>query len=298
MSAHATPHPPRRGRRPRTYGAVLEATAALLQGTALADLSVAQILAAAGVGRTSFYEHFSSKDDVVVKLMESLSDEVAAELTPMFERGERSPDEAFALGLGNLVHAASRYAPLVVAVSEEWPAIPELKAIWFGMLGDFTARLARLIEDDRAAGVAPAGADAQALAASLVWTAERAFHVTATGEDPTLRDPQALVEPLVQLFVGTIYGRAVRAELAPCTSHATLVSEGVCVVKPESGPQSTRSPDGHRVAQSLRRRRRRRRRRAPGWRCRRRRTRRWRRPTPATPARPNAAPTPRGRRSA
>ena len=88
MPAPATPPPsPRRGRRPRTYGAVLEATAALLQGTALADLSVAQILAAAGVGRTSFYEHFSSKDDVVVKLMESLSDEIAAELTPMFERG-------------------------------------------------------------------------------------------------------------------------------------------------------------------------------------------------------------------
>ena len=77
VSPHATPDPPRRGRRPRTYAAVLEATAKLLQTTALADLSVAQILAAADVGRTSFYEHFSSKDDVVVKLMDSLSDEVA-----------------------------------------------------------------------------------------------------------------------------------------------------------------------------------------------------------------------------
>ena len=140
------PSAPRRGRRPRTYGAVLEATAALLQSTALADLSVAQILAAAGVGRTSFYEHFSSKDDVVVKLMESLSDEVAVELEPMFARGERSPDEAFALGLGNLVEVASRYAPLVIAVSEEWPAIPELKQIWFRMLVEFTAGLGRLID--------------------------------------------------------------------------------------------------------------------------------------------------------
>ncbi|MGH2891973.1 MAG: TetR/AcrR family transcriptional regulator, partial [Solirubrobacteraceae bacterium] len=121
------PDPPRRGRRPRTSGAVLEATTKLLQTTALADLSVAQILAAAGVGRTSFYEHFSSKDDVVVTLMQRLSHEVAAELTPMFERGERSPDEAFALGLGNLVRSASRSAALVVAVSEEWPATPGLK---------------------------------------------------------------------------------------------------------------------------------------------------------------------------
>jgi TetR/AcrR family transcriptional regulator, ethionamide resistance regulator len=188
---------------------VLDATARLLRTTSLADLSVAQILAAADVGRTSFYEHFSSKDDVVVKLMESLSDEIAAELEPMFQRGDRSPDEAFTVGLRNLVGAASRYAPLVVAVSEEWPAIPELREIWFRMLGEFTAGLARLIESERAAGVAPPGADARALAASLVWTAERAFHVAVGGEHPTLVDASTVVEPLTQLFVGTIYGRAV-----------------------------------------------------------------------------------------
>jgi TetR/AcrR family transcriptional regulator, ethionamide resistance regulator len=209
VPAPATPDPPRRGRRPRTYGAVLEATATLLETTALADLSVARILAAADVGRTSFYAHFSSKDDVVVKLMESLADEVADELSPMFERGERSADEAFALGLGNLVHAASRYAPLVVAVSEEWPAIPELKQIWFQMLGDFTTRLARMIDSERETGAAPQGADARALAASLVWTAERAFHVAVGGDHPTLVGAETVVAPLTQLFVGTIYGRAV-----------------------------------------------------------------------------------------
>jgi TetR/AcrR family transcriptional regulator, ethionamide resistance regulator len=209
MPRPVTPDPPRRGRRPRTYGAVLEATAELLETTALADLSVAQILDAAGVGRTSFYEHFGSKDDVVVKLMQSLSEEVAEELTPMLERGRRSPDEAFGLGLANLVGVASRYAPLVVAVSEEWPAIPELKEIWFGMLGDFTVRLARMIESERAAGAAPDGADARALAASLVWSAERAFHVAAGGDHPTLVNVAAIVQPLTQLFVGTIYGRAV-----------------------------------------------------------------------------------------
>lgn len=209
MPVPETPNPPRRGRRPRTYGAVLEATATLLETTALADLSVAQILAAADVGRTSFYEHFSSKDDVVVKLMDSLSDEMAAGLTPMFERGDRSADEAFAVGLGNLIETAARYAPLLVAVSEEWPAIPELKAIWFRLQGQFTERLARMIESERAAGLAPEGADARALAASLVWTLERSFHVAAGGDHPTLVDADAVVAPLTQLFVGTIYGRAV-----------------------------------------------------------------------------------------
>jgi AcrR family transcriptional regulator len=204
------PDPPRRGRRPRTHGAVLDATARLLETTALADLSVAQILSAADVGRTSFYEHFSSKDDVVVKLMDSLSDEMAAGLAPMFERGDRSADEAFALGLRNLIETAARYAPLLVAVSEEWPAIPALREIWFRLQGGFTTRLARLIESERAVGAAPGGADARALAASLVWTAERSFHVAVGGDHPTLVDAEAVVAPLTQLFVGTIYGRAVQ----------------------------------------------------------------------------------------
>jgi AcrR family transcriptional regulator len=202
--------PPRRGRRPKTYAAVLEATSGLLESTSLAELSVAQILTAADVGRTSFYEHFSSKDDVVVKLVHSVSVEVGDELEPMFKRGDRSPDDAFRQGLRNLIRSSSRYAPLLVAVAEEWPAIPELRALWFETVGDLTGRLAETIERDRAAGIAPAGADSDALAAALVWSAERALHVAMTGLHPTLVDQESVIEPLVQLFVGSIYGRAVQ----------------------------------------------------------------------------------------
>ena len=210
MSAHATPDPPRRGRRPRTYAAVLEATSGLLATTSLADLSVAQILDAADVGRTSFYEHFASKDDVVVKLMESLSDEVVRELEPMFDRGERSPDDAFRLGLTNLIDAASRYAPLVVAVSEEWPAIPQLRAIWF-------RHARRLHRAPGAADRARAGrGDGTARAPTRRrwrrrWCGPPSAPSTWPRPASTRRCAmqRALVEPLVQLFVGTIYGRAV-----------------------------------------------------------------------------------------
>jgi TetR/AcrR family transcriptional regulator, ethionamide resistance regulator len=199
----------RRGRRPRTYEAVLRATSELLERTPLSELSVAQILDAAGVGRTSFYEHFSSKDDVVVKLMRSISVEVGTQLEPLLQRGDRSPDEAMRAALRDVIAASAEHARLIVAVAEEWPAVPELRTIWFDMLGDATSRLAETIERERAAGTAPPGADSRALAASLVWTAERSLHVAMTGAHRTLADPDRLVEPLTQLFVGTIYGRAV-----------------------------------------------------------------------------------------
>ena len=149
--------PRRRGRRPRTYAAVLAATTELLETVSLAELSVSQILDAAGVGRTSFYEHFSSKEDVLIKLVRGISTEVADEIEPMFQRGDRLPDEAFADGLARLMHVCARYAPLVVAATEEWASIPDLQRLWLRMHGDLTARLARVIVDDRAAAQAPRG---------------------------------------------------------------------------------------------------------------------------------------------
>ncbi len=199
----------RRGRRPRTYEAVLCATTELLERCPLAELSVAQILDAAGVGRTSFYEHFTSKEDVVVTLMRRISAEVGEELEPLFDRGQRSPEDAVRHTLCNVLATAARHARLLVTVAEEWPVIPELRAIWLAMLGEATARLADSIERERAAGAAPPGADSGALAASLIWTAERSFHVAMTGAERTLVDEQVLLEPLVQLFVGAIYGRPV-----------------------------------------------------------------------------------------
>lgn len=209
-ASRATPsQPPKRGRRPRTQAAVLAATAELLKSVPLSDLSVARILAAAGVGRTSFYEHFASKDDVVVQIMRTISVDVIDAIEPMLDRGERAPDDAIAEGLGNLLAVSSRHSALIVAVTEEWPAVPELRAIWFSMLGEITERLAQTIDRDRAAGIAPPGADSEPLAAALAWSAERALHVAMTGEHPTLDDIEDLIDPLVQLYVGTIYGRAV-----------------------------------------------------------------------------------------
>ncbi len=208
--AEPDPEPRRRGRRPKTYAAVLHATSELLETVPLAELSVAQILAAAGVGRTSFYEHFASKEDVLVKLVQGISVEVAEGIEPIFSRGERTIDEAVREGLTNLTRISSEYGPLIVATIEEWPAVPELRRVWLRVIGEVTDRLAALIDDDRAAGLAPPGAPSAALAAALVWGAERTFHIAMTGHHRALTDEQAIIEPLLQLHVGTIYGRPVR----------------------------------------------------------------------------------------
>ena len=206
-SQHSTARARKRGRRPKTYEAVLSATTELLQHTSLSELSVAQILAAADVGRTSFYEHFSSKEDVLVKLLRAIAADVSEGLEPIRSRGEQPVEEAFREGLGNWMRIGARYRPLLVATIEEWPAVPALRRVWFAVIDAMTAELASLIATDRAAGLAPPGAPAEALAASLAWGAERSFHIAMTGHHATLVNADALLEPLVQLYVGTIYGR-------------------------------------------------------------------------------------------
>jgi TetR/AcrR family transcriptional regulator, ethionamide resistance regulator len=209
--------PRKRGRRPKTHAAVLEATTQLLETTPLSELSVAQILAAAQVGRTSFYEHFSSKEDVVVKLVRGITAEVAEGLEPMFDRGGRPVEEAFREGLGNWMRISTRYKPLLVAAIEEWPTVPALRRLWFRTIDAMGAKLTTLIDTERAAGVAPPGAPSDALGATLAWGAERAFHVAMTGHHPTLTDESALVEPLLQLYIGTIYGQPLHRQ---CGSEA------------------------------------------------------------------------------
>jgi AcrR family transcriptional regulator len=213
MTRPGSERPRKRGRRPKTYEAVLRATSELLESVPLAELSVAQILRAAGVGRTSFYEHFASKDDVVVKLVRSVSADVADGIEPMFDRGQRPIEEAFRDGLTAWMRIATDHGPLLMAAIEEWPAVPELRRAWLELLGEVSRRLAALIDQDRAAGLAPPGARSDALAASLVWGAERAFHVAMSGHHDVLSSPDVIVEPLLQLYVGSIYGRAV--ELRP-----------------------------------------------------------------------------------
>ncbi len=87
--------------------------------------------------------------------------------------------------------------------------MPALRRVWFRILDAMTEQLASIIDADRAAGLAPPGAPSRALAASLAWGAERSFHIAMTGHHTTLVDAEALIEPLVQLYVGTIYGRPI-----------------------------------------------------------------------------------------
>lgn len=194
----------------RAREAILAATERLLQQRPLHELSVGDIIAEAGISRASFYVYFSSKAAVIAAALRGVMDEVTVAAQPFHAP---APDEssdlepAMRITLTRWVDVCRRHGALLRAVSEEWPHDAQLRDLWFAMLESMAAGTARVLTRARGAGDAPPGADARILATCLMWGYERVLHVAAVGSAVGLPDPDAVVEPLVQMMVGGVYGR-------------------------------------------------------------------------------------------
>jgi hypothetical protein len=92
----------------------------------------------------------------------------------------------------------------MIATVEHWQSVPELRDIWGEVMDRFTAAGAAQIERDRAAGVAPPGADAHRLAGVLVAMNERCFYYAISAADPA--DDDQLAETLAGVWLAAVYG--------------------------------------------------------------------------------------------
>ena len=189
--------------------AILAATEQLLRERSFGELAVNDILDVAGVSRTSFYAHFPSRSAVLAACLRRVVDELAVAVDPFLTEAEKDPERAIRVSLERWIGLASEHGPLLRTASEEWPHDPELQELWFEVIAAFSGPVAGVIERARAAGAAPAGADAEALAACLMWGYERVLHMALVGGALGLDDPRAIVEPLAQMMVAGVFGDSV-----------------------------------------------------------------------------------------
>ncbi len=204
----------RRADRPRTHGgdsdtekAIFAATEELLEKVPLQDLSVAQIIEGAGVSRATFYFYFSSKYAVVTGLLASVMDEIYEVMQPFIRREDGTPaEEPLRHSLTAAAEVWSTHRASLRAVMEHWHAVPELQELWLDVVNRFASGLAVDIDRERKAGLAADGLDSRMLGSALIWGTERCFHVAGLGVDEDLPNEQAIVEPLLALWLGTIYG--------------------------------------------------------------------------------------------
>ncbi|GAA5115797.1 HTH-type transcriptional regulator EthR [Pseudonocardia adelaidensis] len=187
--------------------AILEATESLLARRPFDKLAVAEILAAAGVSRASFYFYFGGKHDVLAELVRGAVQSGHATAESWTARAGGGPPEP---ALRRSVTAGSelwrRKAPVLRAIVENWHTDPQLTELWTVLMAGFTAATAERIERDRAEGVAPRGGlPADHLASALTWLSERLQYLAAAGVAP-FDDEDVLVDTITGVWLAAVYG--------------------------------------------------------------------------------------------
>jgi AcrR family transcriptional regulator len=209
--------PPRRAKRTTTAEregavetAIFDATERVLAGRSIREASVAELIAAAGVSRATFYFYFESKYAVVTELFERLLDDVLEVFRERwFDRptvaGEDHEETLFRLHAG-CYEVFSEHAPIMRAVADAYPHEDAVSAAFETMIGRITDGCAAKIAADREAGAARPGPDARELAAALVWMNERAFYVDSTPGSRDWASTEALGRTIAAVWAAAIYG--------------------------------------------------------------------------------------------
>jgi len=187
--------------------AILETAERLLEEKPLSEISVDDLAKGAGISRPTFYFYFSSKDAVVMTIVERLVEEATGSreevLTALAESGPRAGLEK---ALENL-YAAFRARPGVVRAGANLRATnhQEARDLWTQVMEDWTNNVTAMIEFERHRGAAPPGPPAREMALALVQMNERAQYATLLGESPS-HDKDRILDVLIEIWLRAIYG--------------------------------------------------------------------------------------------
>ncbi|BCJ36890.1 HTH-type transcriptional regulator EthR [Actinocatenispora thailandica] len=186
---------------------VLDALRALLRERTFESLSVAEIIAAAGVSRASFYFYFAGKQAALAELVRravGAGHQAAQPWTESAPTPAGDPAAALRAGIDAGATLWLDNAGVLRAIVESWGSDPQLRELWLAQMATFTAATTARIEADPEAMRRLAGADVAAVAASLTWLGERLYYLAACGVPP-FDDRAVLVDTLHHVWISTLY---------------------------------------------------------------------------------------------
>ncbi|WP_344307704.1 TetR/AcrR family transcriptional regulator [Fodinicola feengrottensis] len=190
---------------------ILDATTRLLGRCKFADLTVADILAEAGISRGSFYFYFQGKHEVLAELVRQAIDQGhKTSASWLGHRDESDRRAAIRRSIADGAQLWSEQAAVLRAIVEHWRDDPALEELWRGQMDSFAKTTAERIDADRAAGaISHHAIDSQTLAATLTWLGERLYYLAATGTPP-FDNQSELVDVLTHMWMTTLYAESPR----------------------------------------------------------------------------------------
>jgi TetR/AcrR family transcriptional regulator, ethionamide resistance regulator len=211
----ATAHPsaptrPQRGRRVRRATgdererAILETAEKLLSERGIHEISVDDLARGAGISRPTFYFYFSSKDAVLLALLDRVVEEARASRGDALERHGEDPRDRLRQAISGIYETFRAHRAVVLAADAS-STRPEVREVWASVMKGFVEETTAAIEAERAAGRAPSGIAARELAIALNLMNERVLLATFAGYEPALGEA-GVVDTLVAVWINAIYG--------------------------------------------------------------------------------------------
>ncbi|MEC3915907.1 TetR/AcrR family transcriptional regulator [Nocardia sp. CDC160] len=182
---------------------ILDATRRLLTKKPMASLTVDDITHATGISRTSFYFYFPSKQAVLARLMEDVSDRYAQTHVWLPSTGPQR--ELLRTQLAGAAEIWQDNSTILVCSLEGYDtSYPPLTEFIATIQTRFTSALAAKIERDRAAGLAPEGIDSATLAGLV--TLMRDGRLSQLSAAPPA-EVAIGIDDLAEAILRLIYGR-------------------------------------------------------------------------------------------
>jgi AcrR family transcriptional regulator len=191
---------------PDTREAILSAMEQLLEDRRLDELTVVDLIQAAGISRATFYMYFESKHAAVAARAEGIMEQIHDLWAPWLERpgpGDRETLEELWRGS---IELWREHRALLMAAAEAWRADGAVSESWSVLMKRYAGTVHRHIERAQAAGTAAPTPDAGILATLLVWLNESALYIAFSTPNQTPEDDAALAQALAAVWLRTIYG--------------------------------------------------------------------------------------------
>jgi TetR/AcrR family transcriptional regulator, ethionamide resistance regulator len=200
-----------RGRRPgRPSGddreaAIVATLEQLVAERPLGAISVDDLARGAGISRPTFYFYFSSKDAVLLTLLDGVIAEADAASAAAFAGPATDRRRRWRDGIEAYHRTFRAHRAVTVAAVEAATGNPEVQALWARAFEGWVRNCAATIDAERRRGAAPPGVPARDLAVVLNAMNERALYATFSGKGPAVAEDD-VVDVLLEVWLAAIYG--------------------------------------------------------------------------------------------
>ncbi|MGZ5995322.1 MAG: TetR/AcrR family transcriptional regulator [Isosphaeraceae bacterium] len=184
---------------------ILVTAETLLAERAFDEISIEDLASGAGISRPTFYFYYSSKDDVLLALLDRVISEVEHRVGGLPRDFESDPAGAWTRSIGMFVEVFVAHRGVATAAIAARARNDEVRALWSKSMQSWADFSTDVIRSEQARGAAPEGIDAHDLAVSLNLMNERVITAVLNRESPAIAESSAL-DVLSTIWIRSIYG--------------------------------------------------------------------------------------------